>query len=267
MSRKSTVIAPSNIALIKYWGTRDLGETLPFNPSFSITLRECTSRTTVAPVDGPQDEVLMRGAGGQLESAAASFSEGVVRHLDRLRRWAGCEERFRIATENSFPMGAGMASSASGFAALALGFVASLGREIDDQTASRLARQSGSGSAARSVMGGYVEWPGDGSEDGAARQVLPASHWDLRDVVAILDTAEKKVSSRAGHKLAETSPYFEARLRELDGRLAEVRQAVASRDFDRLSPVVEEPCCGGSVSCAGRVSKSARRWMPAPMST
>jgi diphosphomevalonate decarboxylase len=240
MSRKSTVVAPSNIALIKYWGTRDLGETLPFNPSFSMTLRECTSRTTVAPFDGPEDVVLARGSGGELEKASAGFTDGVVQHLDRLRRWAGHEERFRVATENSFPMGAGMASSASGFAALALSFVASLGEEIDGETASRLARQSGSGSAARSVMGGYVEWPAAGNDDGAASQVFPAGHWDLRDVVAILDTTEKKVSSRAGHKRAETSPYFETRLRELTGRLEEVRQAVATRDFGRLAPVVEE---------------------------
>lgn len=241
MSRKATVVAPANIALIKYWGTRDLAETLPFNPSFSMTLRECTTRTTVDTIAGAAtDEILVRAEDGSLAAASEAFSAGVVRHLDRLREWAGVAQRFRVATQNSFPMGAGLASSASGFAALALAVVASLERETDSETASRLARQSGSGSAARSVMGGYVEWPAEGREDGSAAQVFAAEHWDLRDVVAILDTTEKRVSSRAGHKLAESSPYFEHRLHELPHRLAEVRQAIAEKDFARLAPTVEE---------------------------
>lgn len=241
MSRKATVVAPSNIALIKYWGTRNLTETLPFNPSFSITLRECATRTTVEEAEGAStDEIQVRGSDGLLGPASPAFSDGVVRHLNRLREWAEVEDSFRIATENSFPMGAGLASSASGFAALALAVVECLGREISPETASRLARLSGSGSAARSVMGGYVEWPGDGSEDDAAVQVFGPEHWDLRDVVAIIDSAEKRVSSRAGHKLAETSPYFEHRLAQLPDRLTEVRAAVRDRDFERLAPTVEE---------------------------
>jgi len=241
MIGKATIVAPSNIALIKYWGTRDLNRTLPFNPSFSMTLRHCTTRTTVAGIeDAVTDEVLVQGLEGGLQAAPEAFAQGVVSHLDKLRSWAEVAHRFRVATENSFPMGAGLASSASGFAALALAVVESLGREISPETASRLARHSGSGSAARSVMGGYVEWPADGSEDGSATQVFPATHWDLRDVVAILDTSEKRVSSRAGHKLAETSPYFAHRLEQLPRRLREVRQAVADRDFSRLAPMVEE---------------------------
>jgi len=239
MSRKVTAVAPSNIALIKYWGTSDLERTLPFNPSLSMTLRECVSRTTVESIADPKDEVLVRVAGGSLQPASPAFSAGVRNHLDHLRSWAGVKDRFRVATENSFPMGAGMASSASGFAALALAVVAALDREISAATASVLARESGSGSAARSVMGGYVEWPSAGTE-GAAVQVLPADHWDLRDVIAILDTTEKSVSSRAGHKLAETSPYFKPRQQQLPERLTEVRSSLQSRDFARLAPLVEE---------------------------
>jgi len=85
-----------------------------------------------------------------------------------------------------------------------------------------------------------VEWPAEGSGDGSATQVFPATHWDLRDVVAILDTSEKRVSSRAGHKLAETSPYFVHRLEEIPRRLEVVRRAVAERDFSSLAPIVEE---------------------------
>ena len=176
MSHKATVVAPSNIALIKYWGTRDLDQTLPFNPSFSMTLRECATRTTVETLEGAvADEVLVRGSDGGLQTASRAFAGGVVRHLDKLRAWAGAADRFRVATENSFPMGAGLASSASGFAALALAVVESLERDISPETASRLARQSGSGSAARSVMGGYVEWPAADREDGSATRCLRQS--------------------------------------------------------------------------------------------
>ena len=241
MSRKATVVAPSNIALIKYWGTRDTTSTLPFNPSLSMTLRSCVSRTTVSVLTpGEGDRIEMRTAGGSLEPAGDAFRGPVAHHLDRLRAWAGVDCGFRIATENSFPMGAGIASSASGFAALSLAVAAALGREITDQEASILARESGSGSAARSVMGGYVEWPGAADDRSAAVQVLPPEHWDLSDVIAIIDAGEKKVSSRQGHRLAETSPYFEARLRLLPDRLEGVRRSLRERDFDSLAPIVEE---------------------------
>ena len=241
MSQKATVVAPSNIALIKYWGTRDLERTLPFNPSLSITLRECATRTTVETLAGAgTDEVRIKGEDGELREASAAFSAGVTRHLDRLRSWAEVEDRFRVATVNTFPMGAGLASSASGFAALALATLAALDRQVSPATSSSLARESGSGSAARSVMGGYVEWPGTGDKDGSAEQIFSADHWDLRDVIAILDTTEKRVSSRAGHKLAATSPYFESRLEQLPGRLSSVRESIRDRDFARLAPVVEE---------------------------
>ena len=142
MSRKATVVAPSNIALIKYWGTRDIDETLPFNPSFSMTLDTCATRTTVEPIeDQGEDRIEVRDSTGRLQTAGPGFAAGVVRHLDRLRAWSGASTRFHIATENSFPMGAGLASSASGFAALALAVVDSLGREVSPTEASALAQK------------------------------------------------------------------------------------------------------------------------------
>ena len=120
MSGKATAVAPSNIALIKYWGTRDRVETLPFNPSLSMTLRECTTHTTVEIAeDAGADQIQVRSSASGFEDASETFAAGVTRHLDKLRDWAGVPFRYRVATENSFPMGAGLASSASGFAALA----------------------------------------------------------------------------------------------------------------------------------------------------
>jgi diphosphomevalonate decarboxylase len=241
MSVKVTVVAPSNIAFIKYWGTRDLERTLPFNPSLSMRLCRCATRTTVVCRKGTDaDEVVVRQPAGKMEIASGAFHTGVVTHLDRLRAWARVDCRFRIATENSFPTGTGIASSASGFAALALAVVGALGREVTREEASRLARISGSGSAARSVMGGYVEWPAGGDQPDAARQVLPPEHWNLRDVIAVLDASAKEVSSREGHRRAISSPYFEARQELLASRLRGVYQALLDRDFAALTRIVEE---------------------------
>ena len=89
-ANKATVSSPSNIAFIKYWGARDLEQIVPENPSLSMTLSECTSRTTVehVPSDGAH-EIRWRGAGGGLEEAPPAFAERVHAHLDRLRDWAG----------------------------------------------------------------------------------------------------------------------------------------------------------------------------------
>lgn len=240
MSGKATVVAPANIAFIKYWGVREPRGAIPWNRSLSMTLRHCATRTTVTSLEaGAADEVLVRTAAG-LEPAAVEFASRVVTHLDRLRDWAGVRTRFRVATANSFPMGAGLASSASGFSALALAVAAALERQVSPRQASLLAWRSGSGSAARSVIGGFVEWPAAGDEENAAAQLLPETHWDLRDVIAIVDASEKRVSSRQGHRLATTSPYFERRLAELVDRLRRVRTALEQRDFAALAPVVEE---------------------------
>lgn len=241
MSKKATVRAPSNIAFIKYWGARDLERALPANPSISMTLDACFTRSTVEHLseDGA-DEIRWRGRGGELEEAPPAFAERGRRHLDLLRDWSGCGGRFCVATENSFPAAAGIASSASGFSALTLATLAALGRDASDVERSVLARRSGSGSASRSVLGGYVEWPkGESEEECYAFQLAPASHWDLRDVVAIVEAGPKSTSSLDGHRRAASSPYFEHRLALLPRRLAEVRMSLTLRDFDYLGKVIE----------------------------
>lgn len=237
-----TVEAPANIAFVKYWGTRDEERVVPANPSISMTLSRCVTVTSVEAVEGlGADEVWLAADDGALGPAPVSFATGVARHLERLRRWAGDDRRCRVATRNSFPAGTGMASSASGFAALALAAAGAFGRSPSPAEASVLARLSGSGSAARSVLGGFVEWPaGEGESEGYARSLAPAGHWTLCDVVAVVDEREKTVSSREGHRRAASSPHFTARLAELPGRLAAVRGAIAERSLERLGPVLEE---------------------------
>ena len=238
---KVTVTAPANIAFIKYWGARDLDRAIPCTPSISMTLRACCSRTTVAfePNAPGEDEVRIRKSNGELKEPDAGFRDRARQHLDRLRDWAGRTGRFRMATQNSFPSAAGLASSASGFSALTLAAVRAMEQDASPAQLSVLARRSGSGSAARSVMGGYVRWPSNG-EEGAAEQLAPADHWDLRDVIAIVETSPKKVPSREGHRRAPTSPFFETRLDHMDDRLEGVQSALMEREMSTLGRMVEE---------------------------
>ena len=243
---KATASAPANIAFIKYWGARDLERALPLNPSISMTLSRCRSRTTVEVLAGPGEDQVLVAAETALRPADDKFASRVRRHLDEIRRWAGLDPgsvAFRVATVNSFPAAAGLASSASGFAALTVAALAALGREATSAELSSLARRSGSGSAARSVLGGYVEWPSSEAadpDDPVAAAIAPAAHWDLLDLIAIVETGAKEVSSLAGHRRAPTSPYFARRLEVLPQRLAVVRQAILDRDFAALGPAIEE---------------------------
>ena len=242
MNGKATVTAPSNIAFIKYWGARDLEQALPVNASISMTLTECVSLSTVAFEDGSDepDRIELAGEDGSLTPPPVSFRERALQHLDRMRRWSHKNGSFRVATRNSFPTGAGIASSASGFAALTLAATKALGLTLSTPELSDLARMSGSGSAARSVLGGYVFWSPEGKGAGHAIALAPASHWDLRDVIALVDHGEKDVSSLDGHRVAASSPHFETRQRILPQRLELVRRAIAERDLDLLGPVLEE---------------------------
>ena len=241
MTGKATVTAPANIAFVKYWGAKDLAQAIPLNESISMTLSECVTLSTVSfePGSYAPDRIELVDENGSLARPPAAFRQRALAHLDRVRRWAHRGGAFRVATKNSFPTGSGIASSASGFAALTLASTRALGLNLSVDELSMLARMSGSGSAARSVMGGYVAWSAEG-DAGHATPIAPASHWDLRDVVALVDRGVKLVSSLDGHRLATSSPHFEARLRELPARLAAVRRAIADRDVTALGPVLEE---------------------------
>lgn len=205
------------------------------------------TRCTVEILDGGHDEIWLSEPDGGFGTPDSEFTRRVVEQLDRVRQWAGREEPFRVATRNTFPSAAGLASSASGFAALTLAAAGALGRQ--DATAkemSELSRRSGSGSAARSVLGGYVEWPDPSSAGGIdgepsyAIQLAEASRWDLRDVIAVVEIGPKVVSSRDGHRLAHTSPYYTKRLELLPERLQNVRRAIETRDLDLLGPILEQ---------------------------
>ncbi len=262
--RLATVVSPSNIAFIKYWGARDLDRVVPENASISMTLRTCHSRCSVEHLtDGETHEVRWREGSGGFKIAPPSFADRVTAHLDRLRDHFGCGGAFRVATENSFPSAAGLASSASGFSALTLAVIEALGEAADDTARSELSRASGSGSASRSVLGGYVQWPESGGGN-FAEQLWDHHHWDLRDVIAVVESGHKEVSSLDGHRRARTSPYFDTRLRELPKRLETVRRALRDRDFRTLGPVIEAEAI--DLHCVAMTSNPAiHYWKPATL--
>jgi len=238
VTRIATARAGSNIAFIKYWGVGDPNLNLPLNNSISMTLGDLYTTTTVEWVH-PRllgaDEVTIDGR--MLDGKAA---ERITRHLDRIRSLTGSVDRARVVSRNNFPTGSGIASSASGFAALTVAGCAALGVNLERDRLSALARR-GSGSASRSIYGGYVEWErGLDDRTSVAHQLYPADHWALLDVVAVVNAGEKAVSSEDGHRLALSSPLNSARLSMLSQALGEVRAAIATRDLHRLGPVIEQ---------------------------
>jgi diphosphomevalonate decarboxylase len=231
---KATAVANPNIAFIKYWGKAHEALNLPANPSLSMNLAGLTTVTTVEFRPGlAADSVVIDG-----QPARGQARQRVVAHLDRVRALAGIEGRALVASRNDFPAGTGLASSASAFAALSLAASQAAELALDQAALSRLARRA-SGSACRSVVGGFALWEGDGDETSFARQVAPPSFWDLRDLVAVVGREHKGVGSQQGHALAASSPLHAARLESVPGLLARARDAVQARELASLGPVAE----------------------------
>lgn len=235
----TTAIAHSNIALVKYWGKRDSQRNLPAAGSLSLTLDGLTTTTTLR--DGDRDTVSLAG-----EPAPAPFAARVAAHLDLVAQQLGVERPpIAVDTANNFPTAAGLASSASGFAALTLAAVTHFGHTIPDVQLADLARR-GSGSAARSIFGGWVELDAGTDElgrDTTTRQLAVPSHWDLRCVVLATTRGAKQTNSTDGMNLtATTSPYYGAWVASVDADLDEARAAVFQRDFERLATVAERSC-------------------------
>lgn len=237
MSSGSTVtaVACANIAFIKYWGNRDDSLRLPANGSISMNLDGLNTRTTVSFQPSlPFDELIING-----REVTGPALDRVSFVLDLVRGAAKLDQRAEIISENNFPAGAGIASSASAFAALALAATRAAGLDWSERELSRLARR-GSGSACRSIPGGFVEWQaGANDEDSFAFSIAPANHWPLVDCIAIVSTAHKKTGSTEGHAIAGTSPLQAARLADAPRRLAVCRNAILNRDFDALASIAE----------------------------
>lgn len=235
MTNIATCSASPNNALIKYWGKRDEKLFLPTNGSVSACMDEqLTTTTTVlfSPqfksdagwIDGEKVEE------GELASAKKIFE--LLRARSKKKFFA------RFASENSFPTAAGFASSASGMAALAIAGASALGLKLSPKELSIIARQ-GSGSACRSVLGGFVEWKKGERMDGSdsfAEQVASHTHWpEFRCVIAIVEESKKKVSSRSGMKqTVASSSLFKQRLQEMPRKIEEMKKFILSKNLPSL---------------------------------
>jgi diphosphomevalonate decarboxylase len=231
----ATAQAHPNIAFIKYWGNRDNTLRLPMNGSLSMNLDGLSTRTTVSFQPSlPYDELIING-----HEVAGAGRDRVSYILDLIRDMANIRERAEVMTGNNFPSGAGIASSASAFAALALAGSRAAGLNLSEPELSRLARR-GSGSASRSIPSGFVEWQvGTTDEDSFAFSIAEPDHWKLVDCVAIVSASHKKTGSTEGHAIAPTSPLQAARVVDTPRRLDLCRSAILNRDFDAFASIVE----------------------------
>ncbi|KAF4544437.1 Diphosphomevalonate decarboxylase [Lasiodiplodia theobromae] len=245
----ATVTAPVNIAVIKYWGKRDVALNLPTNSSFSVSLSQsdlCTRTTASCSRSYSHDELI-------LNDEPCEFSAKYRTCIDELRALRRTLEAdddddslpplssyaVRIETWNNFPTASGLASSASGFAALVRAVASLYGLPTQQAAAAPLSRiaRLGSGSACRSLFGGYVGWRMGARPDGAdseAYQLAPASHWpEMRMLVLVSRDSKKDVSSTRGMQVTvQTSDMFAYRAANLvPERMRQMEEAVAARDF------------------------------------
>ena len=232
--------AGANFALVKYWGKADATLNVPAVGSISITLDSLHTETTVelAP-DLASDELTLDGKRRAEDAAKLSAC------LDLLRRKAQVDTRARVTSRNNFPTAAGLASSASGFAALVRAAEAAFGLALTPRERSILARQ-GSGSAARSIFGGFVEMHAGVAPDGTdsfAEPLLDGADWPLEVVIAVTAKGEKEIGSRSGMmRSATSSPYYAAWVAGQPPDLKAARAAIRARDFAALAEVAEHNC-------------------------
>ncbi|MCP4503175.1 MAG: diphosphomevalonate decarboxylase [Deltaproteobacteria bacterium] len=239
----ATAYAQTNIALIKYWGKRHgidaAGHSLnlPATGSLSMTLAEFGTQTTVELVDDDEDRFVLDG-----EEIAAGEAARVSAFLDLLRERAGNSRRCLVTSRNDVPTAAGLASSASAFAALTEAANAAFDLDLDEKERSILSRR-GSGSAARSVFGGFVRMHKgelDDGNDSFAEPVLVHDELDLKLIVVQCAQGRKKIGSTVGmNRTSNTSPYFQAWIDTHDDDLQLCMKALAEGDFTSVGESME----------------------------
>ena len=234
---KVTAFAHTNIALIKYWGKRQQRLNLPDTDSLSLTLKAFGTETTVLLHEGEHDRFILNE-----EEQSDNSLKKVATFLDLIRAQSANPAKAIVQSTNHVPTAAGLASSASAFAALTL--AASRAYELKDQaprSLSILARQ-GSGSAARSIYGGLVHMNKGKAKDGHDAYATPIEnhHLDLGMLVIPCDVGPKKVSSTVGmNHTQDTSPYYDMWVKSHDADIQAAHAAIASNNFDDLGQIME----------------------------
>lgn len=228
--------APSNIALCKYWGKRDRELNLPINASLSVSLAHLGTRTALTPIDAPEDQIYLND---ELQVPGSQFARRITAFIDRLREPG--QFSLRVDTHNTIPTAAGLASSASGFAALARALNDSLQLELTSTELSVLARL-GSGSACRSIYEGFVEWQMGERADGLDSHAVPlAARWPSLCIGLVkVDASVKAIDSRSGmQRTLETAHLYQSWPLQAAADLVALKEAIAARDFAQLGARAE----------------------------
>ncbi|KAG5978120.1 hypothetical protein E4U55_006392 [Claviceps digitariae] len=262
---RASTTAPVNIAVVKYWGKRDAKLNLPTNSSLSVTLSQADLRTlTTASCSASYtggDSLILNGEASDISGAR---TQACFREL-RARR-AALEASnpalpklsampLKLVSENNFPTAAGLASSAAGFAALVQA-IANLYELPDSPSELSLIARQGSGSACRSLFGGYVAWRMGDKEDGSdsmADLVAPASHWpNMRALILVASAAKKGVSSTSGmQQTVATSGLFQQRITQVvPANMKTMEEAVQAKDFAKFAEVTMRESNSFHACCA-----------------
>ena len=238
---KATATANANIALVKYWGKRNKELILPQNGNISMTCDGMTTTTTVEFSEKYKENTVVIN-----DEEFQKDDKDIHGHIDRIANLAGIKQKARVISESNFPVAAGLASSASGFAALTVAAAAAAGLKLSPKELSILTRQ-GSGSACRSIFGGFAEWYRGEKEDGSdsfAEQIVDKNYWpEFRMITTIVQKKKKSVTSRAGMaQTVETCPYYQGWLKTITDDLKLVREGIKEKDFEKVGQAAEHNC-------------------------
>ena len=239
---KATAKAHTNIALIKYWGKRDEEKILPMNNSLSLTLDGFYTTTTVTFKEELEEDSFVLNE----QVVTGEAFNRVTNFLNLIRQLAGKSDLYaNVYSLNAVPTAAGFASSASGFAALAAAATRAIGLNVNEQELSKITRQ-GSGSACRSIYGGFSEWVKGEETDGSdsyAVPIVPADYWDVRVAAVVLNAEEKGISSRVGMKrTVDTSVFYQGWLDSVSNDLQAIKIGIQERDFEKVGQIAEANC-------------------------
>lgn len=241
----ASTTAPVNIATLKYWGKRDKDLNLPTNSSISVTLAQDDLRTLTSVATGAELTEDKFWLNGKEESLASERTQHCLQDLRTLRKQLEDADgtapkmsqwKLHIVSENNFPTAAGLASSAAGFAALVVAIAKLYQLPQDYSEISKIARK-GSGSACRSLFGGYVAWEMGQLEDGSdskAIEVAPLEHWaNMKAAVLVVSDIKKDTPSTSGMQLTvKTSDLFQERIKNVvPQRFEEMKESIRNKDF------------------------------------
>ncbi|OGK24464.1 diphosphomevalonate decarboxylase [Candidatus Roizmanbacteria bacterium RIFCSPLOWO2_01_FULL_37_12] len=233
---KATAVAPSNIAFIKYWGKKVEKLRIPSNGSVSVNLSNLLTTTTVEFSPKLKKDIIFYN---KKIVGEGRTHKRVIAHLNRIRNLAKINYKAKTITQTNFPDSVGLASSASGYAALTVAASNAAGLKLSEKDLTILARVA-SGSACRSIPDGFVEWlEGNSHESSYALSIFPPDYWKLTIVVVVVGREKKQVSSTQGHRVVKESPFFKSRLKNIKKKITDVKKFIKEKNFAKFGHLVE----------------------------